>query len=46
MAQKDLWRRLANRLPSPLIGFSYAVMLTFALVLAPNTSKAFIYFQF
>jgi hypothetical protein len=43
---KDRWRRLAERLPAPLLGAAYSLMLTLALVLAPWTDKAFIYFQF
>jgi alginate O-acetyltransferase complex protein AlgI len=43
------WRgagRLAERLPAPLRGLGFGAALTLALVLAPGTSKAFIYFQF
>ncbi|HEV8130826.1 MAG TPA: MBOAT family protein, partial [Acidobacteriota bacterium] len=38
--------RLAIRLPAPVMGFAYAVVLALALVLAPEAGKAFIYFQF
>jgi alginate O-acetyltransferase complex protein AlgI len=41
-----LWKRWSVRLPSPVLGFGYAALLTFALVLAPDAGKAFIYFQF
>ncbi len=41
-----LWQRFSQRLPAPVLGFSYAVVLTFALLLAPDAGKAFIYFQF
>jgi alginate O-acetyltransferase complex protein AlgI len=46
LAQRGLWKKLAIRLPSPALGFGYAVVLTLALVLAPDAGKAFIYFQF
>jgi alginate O-acetyltransferase complex protein AlgI len=39
-------RRLGARLPVPIIGLSYATILIFALLLAPMSNKAFIYFQF
>ena len=41
-----IWKQLALRLPAALLGFGYAAVLTLALVLAPDTGKAFIYFQF
>jgi alginate O-acetyltransferase complex protein AlgI len=37
---------LLRRLPAPALGLGYAVTLTLALVLAPGSEKAFIYFQF
>jgi alginate O-acetyltransferase complex protein AlgI len=40
------WRWAAPRLPAPALGFGYAAMLTLALLLCPDTGKAFIYFQF
>jgi alginate O-acetyltransferase complex protein AlgI len=40
------WRKLVVRMPPPVLGFGYAVVLTLALVLAPDSGKAFIYFQF
>jgi alginate O-acetyltransferase complex protein AlgI len=41
-----LWPRLAIRLPAPIRGFGFAAAFSLALVLAPETDKAFIYFQF
>jgi alginate O-acetyltransferase complex protein AlgI len=41
-----IWKQLALRLPAALLGFGYASVLTVALLLAPDTGKAFIYFQF
>jgi alginate O-acetyltransferase complex protein AlgI len=38
---KKLWR-----LPAPIQGFAYAAALILAQVLAPDSGKAFIYFQF
>jgi alginate O-acetyltransferase complex protein AlgI len=46
LAQRGLWKRMATRLPAPVMGLGYAVVLTLALLLAPATEKAFIYFQF
>jgi alginate O-acetyltransferase complex protein AlgI len=46
LAHRGLWKRLAGWLPAPVMGFGYAVVLTVALVLAPDSGKAFIYFQF
>jgi alginate O-acetyltransferase complex protein AlgI len=46
LAQRGLWKRMAVRLPAPVMGFGYAVVMTLALVLAPDAGKAFIYFQF
>jgi alginate O-acetyltransferase complex protein AlgI len=46
LAHYGVWKKLALRLPAPLLGFSYAAVLTLALVLAPDAGKAFIYFQF
>ncbi len=42
----DLWRRWQPSLPAPVLGFSYAVAVTLALMLAPSGTKPFIYFQF
>jgi alginate O-acetyltransferase complex protein AlgI len=46
LALSGAWRRLAPRLPAPVLGISYATVLTLALLLAPDSGKAFIYFQF
>jgi alginate O-acetyltransferase complex protein AlgI len=46
LAHKDLWKRIAERLPSPVLGTCYALVLVLALLLAPGTSAPFIYFQF
>jgi alginate O-acetyltransferase complex protein AlgI len=40
------WKKLAVRLPAPVLGFGYAAMLTLAMLLAPAEGKQFIYFQF
>jgi hypothetical protein len=32
--------------PVPLQGLSFAALLTLAVILAPDASKAFVYFQF
>jgi alginate O-acetyltransferase complex protein AlgI len=41
-----LWKRWAGRIPAPVLGCGYALLLTLALLLAPDSGKAFIYFQF
>ncbi len=41
-----LWRRWSERIPAPLLGTAYAVVLNFALLLAPPKGNTFIYFQF
>jgi alginate O-acetyltransferase complex protein AlgI len=46
LGASGMWRRWAVKLPPPALGFGYAAMLTLALVLAPDTGRAFIYFQF
>jgi alginate O-acetyltransferase complex protein AlgI len=44
--RRGTWLPTVARLPAPALGVSYALMLTTALLLAPNGGKAFIYFQF
>ena len=46
LGQTGAWKRLSVRLPAPVLGVGYALALTLALVLAPDSGKAFIYFQF
>jgi alginate O-acetyltransferase complex protein AlgI len=46
LAQRNLWQRIAARLPAPVLGVGYALLLALCLVLAPITEKPFIYFQF
>ncbi len=46
LARTGWWKRVAVRLPGPALGVGYGLMLTLALVLAPDVGKAFIYFQF
>jgi alginate O-acetyltransferase complex protein AlgI len=45
-AHGGLWSRFAVRLPGPVLGFGYAMILSVSLLLAPDSGKAFIYFQF
>ena len=45
-AFRGAWKKLAVRLPAPVMGFGYATTLTLALLLAPDLGKTFIYFQF
>jgi alginate O-acetyltransferase complex protein AlgI len=46
VAARGLWRRLSVRLPAPVLGVSYAILLNLTLLLAPDGGKTFIYFQF
>jgi alginate O-acetyltransferase complex protein AlgI len=46
LAQSGIWKKVAIRLPGPVLGFGYATILSFSLLLAPDAGKAFIYFQF
>jgi alginate O-acetyltransferase complex protein AlgI len=41
-----LWRRFQKRAPAFVLGLGYSLVLMLALLLAPPTGKAFIYFQF
>jgi len=41
-----LWPVIQKRLPAPVLGAGYALALTLALLLAPPSGKAFIYFAF
>jgi alginate O-acetyltransferase complex protein AlgI len=40
------WPWVQKRLPAPVLGVGYSVVLSLALLLAPPSGKAFIYFQF
>jgi alginate O-acetyltransferase complex protein AlgI len=44
--RNKLWKRSADRLPAPVLGAGYAVVLALVLLLNPDTGRAFIYFQF
>lgn len=46
LAHSGAWKRMSVRVPAPIMGFGYAVAITTALVLAPDSGKAFIYFAF
>ena len=45
-AVTGLWKRLSLRVPAPALGMAYALVLNLALLLAPDSGKTFIYFQF
>jgi alginate O-acetyltransferase complex protein AlgI len=40
------WKKLAVALPEPVLGMGYAAVLVLAMLLAPDASKMFVYFQF
>ncbi len=44
--RSGLWSYLYRRLPAPLVGFGFAVAIIVAMTIAPDSGKAFIYFQF
>jgi alginate O-acetyltransferase complex protein AlgI len=46
LAASGKWQTMARQLPAPVIGMGYAVAVTLALILTPDSGKAFIYFQF
>jgi alginate O-acetyltransferase complex protein AlgI len=46
LVSRGIWKSAAPRLPAPVLGFGYALTLSVALLLAPDTGKTFIYFQF
>jgi alginate O-acetyltransferase complex protein AlgI len=46
LGQRRWAPRLARRLPAPVLGASYGLLLVFALLLAPSGEAPFIYFQF
>jgi alginate O-acetyltransferase complex protein AlgI len=46
LAHRERWRRLLGVMPAPVRGFSYAVAVSVALLLAPDAGTAFLYFQF
>jgi alginate O-acetyltransferase complex protein AlgI len=46
LARYGVWKKLGERLPAPARGLGFASLLLLTLLLAPVTSKTFIYFQF
>ncbi len=46
LGQPRVLKRLGERVPAPVQGLALGVLLTLAVVLAPDASKAFVYFQF
>jgi alginate O-acetyltransferase complex protein AlgI len=46
IVRRGMWKPIFARLPGPVLGMGYSLLLTASLVLAPNGGKAFIYFQF
>jgi alginate O-acetyltransferase complex protein AlgI len=46
LGRRDRWLKVADRLPAPLLGAGYALVMALCLVLAPVSENAFIYFQF
>jgi alginate O-acetyltransferase complex protein AlgI len=46
LGQRDRWLRIWEWTPLPVRGLGFGAALTLAMLLAPYSSKAFIYFQF
>jgi len=46
VGKRPLPGRWLARIPVPMVGFGYAMLVTLILIVAPGSSKAFIYFQF
>jgi alginate O-acetyltransferase complex protein AlgI len=46
LGRQRAWSRLITRVPSPVRGLGYALVLSCALLLAPGGHQAFVYFQF
>jgi hypothetical protein len=46
LAYRDLWKRLAERVPTPVLGFAQAATVTLALLLVAGAGRPFVYFQF
>jgi alginate O-acetyltransferase complex protein AlgI len=46
LGQGDRWKRIRDRLPSPVRGLAYAGLAALILLLAPVAGRTFIYFQF
>jgi alginate O-acetyltransferase complex protein AlgI len=46
LGQRKVLRRLGERVPAPMQGLALGCLLTVAVMLAPDVSKAFVYFQF
>jgi alginate O-acetyltransferase complex protein AlgI len=46
LAGTGWWKKLSERVPAPLMGTGYAVVLSLTLLIRPIAGQAFIYFQF
>jgi alginate O-acetyltransferase complex protein AlgI len=46
LARRGFWRRITARLPAPVVGAAYGLLLSACMLLAPPTGQPFIYFQF
>ena len=46
LGHKDRWKKVLEAIPAPARGVAYACATCVALVLAPDSGKTFIYFQF
>ena len=46
LVEAGWWKKFAERLPAPMLGTGYALVLSLALLIRPMSGKAFIYFQF
>ncbi len=46
MMVRGAWKVLSARCPAPVLGFGFAILLIMTMLLSPDTSKVFMYFQF
>jgi alginate O-acetyltransferase complex protein AlgI len=46
LARRDLWKRMVERVPAPVLGFGQAATVTLALLLVAGEGRPFVYFQF
>ena len=46
LAYSGAWKRLAVRLPAPVLGLGYGALVCLIMLLAPDAGKAFLYFDF
>ena len=46
LAQRDLWKRIVDRVPAPVLGFGQGAVVMLVLLLVAGAGRPFVYFQF